>query len=164
MPADVYVPDRGKIATVKSLALILALTVVFSVAPVVSRAQLNLEQAAWWARLVLLLAAIQAVYIVWMLNRPDWASVWIVMLAFAVVATLYGMASAITVMWPPDELMPLGLEPIRQPAKAWCGAVLLTMSLATYLCGRTSAKWRRQFELETAGRNGRNASRSQTGS
>lgn len=152
MPTDVYVPDRGKVASVKWLALILAGAIAFSTGPVFFQGLLNLETAPGWARLVLLLAAVQAIYVVWMLNRPDWASVWVVMLVFAAASALYGMASAIAIMWPDGDLMPMGLEPIRRSARIWCGAVLLTTSLATYLCGRASAKWRRQFELETAGR------------
>ena len=153
MPPDVYTPDAGKITTVKWLAFFLALAVSFSVAPVFCiKDQLNLGEADWWARLVLLLAAIQAVYIIWMLSAPDWASVWVVMLVFAGAAALYGMATGVALATWSHELMPLGMEKVRQSAGAWCGAVMAVMSLATYVCGRTSAKWRRTFDLEMAGR------------
>ncbi|MBN2472966.1 MAG: hypothetical protein JXB62_00060 [Pirellulales bacterium] len=152
MPADVYRPDQGRAATTRWLALILGLAVAFSVCPVVYQAQWNLSTAGGWARIVVLVGAVQSVYIAWMLNRPDWASMWVVMLVFAAVSALYGMASAMALSWPEHEPMPLGMETIRRPARAWCGAVLLTTSLATYLCGRTSAKWRRQFDLDALAR------------
>ncbi len=152
MPAGVYVPDVGKIMTVRWLAFFLALAVLFSLGPVIVKMHLNLAGAPWWARLALLLAVVQAVYILWMLSAPDWASVWVVMLVFATVAALYGMATAIALATPAHEDILLDMEKVRYSAKAWCGAVLLVMSLATYLCGRTSAKWRRAVELETAGK------------
>ena len=132
MPADVYIPDSGKLASVKWLALFLSLAVLFSVIPVAFKMHLDVQNAPLWARLVLILAVVQAIYVAWMLNAPDWASVWVVMLVFAGVAALYGTAAAIAVATPLHESD-------------------LVMSLATYLCGRTSAKWRRAFELERGG-------------
>ena len=148
VPPDAYEADEGKVQTVKWLALILGSVVVFSVVPAV--AYLNLQTAPGWARTVLLLAALQAVYILWMTVTPDWSSVWVVMLAFAFVAALYGTATAIAIATPLDEPMPLGMGEVRASAPRWCGCVLLMNALATYLCGRTSTRWRRSFELETA--------------
>jgi hypothetical protein len=150
MSPTVYRPDEGRVQTVKWLAFFLGLVVLFSVAPAL--AHLNLQAAPGWARAVLLLAAVQAVYIAWMLATPDWASVWVVMLVFAFVSAAYGMATAIAIATPLDKPMLLGMGDLRESASRWCGSVLLVHALATYLCGRTSAKWRRAFELEMAGR------------
>ena len=152
MPVDIYRPDQGRILTVKWLALFLAAAVAFSLIPVFYKMYLNLETAPGWARVILLMAALQAIYIAWMLSAPDWVSVWVVMLVFALVAAAYGMATALALATPLDKSMLLGMGEVRTSAKGWCGAVLLVMSLATYLSGRTSAKWRRAFELEKAGR------------
>jgi len=179
MPLDVYRADRGSLTTVKGLAVILALVVLFSLLPVgwlaVSpnsrnesvaasdgeadpasekpESYINLEKAPPWARIVMLIAVLQLFYIAWMLTSPDWGGVWVVMVVFALVSTAYGMATAMAIAWPIEEPMPLRVEPdLRWPAKYWCGSVLAVMSLATYLCGRTSAKWRRTCELELAGR------------
>ena len=156
MPPDVCRPDEGRLATVKWLALILAVVVLFSTGPVFVRMHWNLQTAPGWARIVVLMAVLQGVYIAWMLNHPDWASVWVVMLVFAIVASIYGTATAMVLATPLEKPMLLGMEEVRHTATAWCGAVLSAMTLATYLCGRTSAKWRRIFELETAGK-GRSA-------
>jgi hypothetical protein len=154
MPPDVYRPDEGKLATVKWLALMVGLVVAFSIAPVLCdyKRRLNLATAPDWARVVLLMAAVQAVYIAWMLNAPDWASVWVVMLVFAGVSAMYAVATAVAIATPLDSLIWLDMGEVRKPARAWCTSVLLAMSLATYLCGRTATKWRRTFELETAGK------------
>ena len=152
MPPDVYRPDEGRLVTVRWLALILGLVVLFSTAPIFAKMHWDLQTAPGWARLVVLMALLQAVYIAWMLNNPDWASVWVVMLVFAAVASIYGAATAMVIATPLDRPMLLGMEEVRRTATGWCGAVLSAMSLATYLCGRNSAKWRRAFELQTAGK------------
>jgi len=149
MPHNVYRPDHGKIQTTRWLAFFLTFILLFSAAPAL--AHLDVETAPGWARAALLLALLQAVYVAWMLATPDWSTVWVVMMVFAVVAALYGMATAVAIATPWDQPMPLGMGQIRTSASRWCGAVLLVMSLATYLCGRTSARWRRTFELEFAG-------------
>jgi len=150
VPPDAYTADEGHLASVKWLAVILTLAVLFSMAPGLS--YLNLETAPGWARCVLLIGALQLFYIAWVVNKPDWASVWVLMLVFAGVSTLYGMATAVAIATPLDKPMLLGMGPIRNAAGSWCGSVLLVMSLSTYLCGRNAAKWRRSFELSTAGK------------
>ena len=152
MPPDVCRPDEGRLVAVKWLALILGVVVLFSTAPVFVKMHWNLQTAPGWARLVVLMVVLQGVYIAWMLNNPDWAAVWVVMLVFAAVASIYGAATAMVIATPLDRPMLLGMEEVRHTATGWCGAVLSAMSLATYLCGRTSAKWRRAFELQTAGK------------
>jgi len=152
MPPDVYQADAGTIVSVKWLALILIGAVLFSLIPVGWKMHLNMETAPGWARLVVLIAALQVLYVCWMLAAPDWAAVWVVMAVFAAVSTLYGTASAYTVALPADRPMMFGLEEVRDTAGHWCGSVVAVMALATYLCGRASARWRRTFELETAGK------------
>lgn len=154
--APVYRPDEGKRTTVKWLAFLLGLVVVFSLFPVFYLRYLNLAAAPGWARIVLLVAVVEAAYIAWMLNAPDWASVWVVMLVFAAASAVYATAAAYAVATvvatPAAKPMLLGMDEVRGSAGAWCGSVLSAMALATYLCGRTATRWRRTFELETAGR------------
>ena len=137
-------------ATVHWLVVVLAGMVLFSVIPALGH--VNLETAPGWARVVLLLGALQGVYLVWMWHSPDWSSVRVVMLVFAVVAALYGAATAVAVATPLDRPMPLDMGAVRGSAARWCTAVLLSSALATYLCGRISAKWQRAVEIDMAGR------------
>ncbi len=152
IPRNTYRPDHGRITSTKWLAGLLAAAVLFSLAPVVYHVQVNLQTAPGWARAVVLLAAVQAVYLGWMLSAPDWSTAWVVMLVFAGVSALYAVATAMAIATPPDRAMPLGLGEVRYSARAWCGAVLAVMSLCTYLVGRFSTRWRRSFEYEKAGR------------
>lgn len=152
MGSHVYQPDRGHLQTVRWLALILGAVVLFSIGPAV--VHLNLETAPGWARAVLLMAAVQVVFILWMLATPDWASVWVLMLVFGFVATLYAAGTAVALATPLDAPMPLGMGAIRTWAAAWFAAVLAVECLATYLCGRTATRWRHSFRLEMAGRGG----------
>jgi len=148
--AHAYRPDRGNIQNVHWLAVVLGLAAAFAAAPAAWHHP-NLETAPGWARLVLLVAALEAVYIAWMAVTPDWSTVWVVMLVFAFAAAGYGAVAAIGYATPPDEPMPLGMGEVRGAVTRWSASVLLIHTLATYLCGRASMKWRRVFELETAG-------------
>lgn len=141
-----YRPDRSKIRATWWLALTLSLVILFSAAPAVPH--LDLQLAPGWARVVLLLATLQTTYVVWMALTPDWSTVRVVMIVFAMTSALYGMATAYAIAKPLDSPMPLGMGEIRGSMSRWCGAVLLLMALATYGCGRFSAKWKRQLRLE----------------
>jgi hypothetical protein len=151
MPEDVYQADEGHRSTVRWVALILGLVVALSVAPVFCSMRMNLAVAPDWARVVLLVGVVQAAYICWMLSAPDWVSMWVVTLVFAAVSTLYAVGTAVAVATPLGRPMILEMGQVRESAPAWCGSVLLAMSLATYLCGRTATRWRRVVELATAG-------------
>ncbi|MFH1923116.1 MAG: hypothetical protein ABIP48_24910 [Planctomycetota bacterium] len=150
IPANCYRPDRGKIQSLRWLAFFLAVVVAFSTFPAWDH--LNLATAPDWARIVLLLAALEGFYILWMLATPDWASVWVVTLVFAFVAAVYAMATAIVVATPLGRPMPLDIGELHSLAPRWCASVLLLTALATYLSGHTTAKWRRSVELGTTGR------------
>jgi len=150
VPPDAYSADEGHLASVRGLGGVLSIAVVFSMLPAL--AHLNLQTAPGWARVVLLLGALQLFFIVWVVNEPDWASGWVLMLVFAGVSTLYGMATAMAIATPLDRPMLLGMGEVRASSGSWCGSMLLVMSLCTYLCGRASTRWRRSFNLGTAGR------------
>ncbi len=149
-PVETYAADQGTIRSVRWLGLFLAIVIVFSLLPVAWKMHWNLATAPGWARLVVLLALVQAAYVAWMSNRPDFTTVWVVMLVFAAVATLYGSATAMAIATPRDQPMLLGMAEVRYTAGTWCCCVLLAMSLATYLCGRTATKWRRTCQLKHA--------------
>jgi hypothetical protein len=148
MPPDAYRPDVGSVQTARWLAVILGAVVLFSAAPALKHG--NLETAPDWARVVLLVAALQAMYLAWMAATPDWSSLWIVMLVFAGTSALYGMASALAIASPLDQPIPLEMGEVRHWAGRWCVSVLLLMVLVTYLAGRYASRWRRRCELEVA--------------
>src|SRR4051794_18487241 len=86
--------------TARRLTLGLLLLCLISVLPALPHA--NLARAPHWARLVWLMALLQAGYSLWMLTAPDWSSLWVTMIAFAVGAAMYGMGLAISLATRPD--------------------------------------------------------------
>ena len=144
MPRDVYEAEPRQVADVYRLAGILALAVALSLAPVAWLGHLGLGTAPSWACLVVLAAGLQIFYLIWMVNAPDWATVWIVMLVFAFVTTGYAVAMATAMATPVDHPLVLGMGKVRHSATPWCGAMVLVMGLGTWLCGRLSTRWRRQ--------------------
>jgi hypothetical protein len=152
-----YVPDTGKVQTVYMLAIALTGFTVFAAAPALRH--INLLDAPWWARVVLILTAMQLAYIAWMVSLPDWSTVWIGMLVFAVVAAVYGAACGIVVVTPESEAInfldldgPPDDPDFRRRVAAWCFVMLLLGTLLTYACGRFAGKWRKQYELAKAAR------------
>ena len=105
---------------------------------------------AGWATAALLLAVVQGFYIVWMLAAPDWSSVWVLMVVFAVSAAGYAAATPVAAFAPPERLAALGMPSETRFAAGWCPCVMLTLLLGTYLCGRLATRWRRAYQLEMA--------------
>jgi hypothetical protein len=148
LPPGVYESGPQEVRNARLLAVFLAATVVFSLIPLAWRGHWNLATAPGWARAVLLLAAMQAVYIVWLVNMPDWGTLWFVMLVFAGSTMAYAMTMAMAMAWPVERPMLLGMQDVRYTAGKWCGAMVLVQMLATYLCGRISTLWHRRFVRE----------------
>jgi hypothetical protein len=145
-----YEPEPAWVQTVYFLGVGMLMVTLFCAIPAMRH--LNLAAAPGWARLVLLLCALQLVYIAWIVTLPDWSTVWVGMLVFALVAAIYGMGMAIAMATPLDQPLPWGMNDVRYTAAGWCMAVVLLAGLMTYFCGRISFRWRRAFEQAKARR------------
>jgi len=137
----VYRADAKQIEMVYWLAAILLFAVVFGAAPALRHWQL--AEAPVWARIVLLVAAAQLVYIAWLVLMPDWSTIWVGMVLFALVGAGYGASMALVGSMPQGKLPPMGLAGAGSSAAAWCGANVLVMGLLSFACGRLATKWRR---------------------
>jgi hypothetical protein len=155
IPPGVYEASPGQVAAVRKLAVPLLAAALLSLLPVARCGHLGLEASPGWARAVLLVAGLQTLYVVWMLNAPDWATVQVVMCVFAAVATGYAVATTSVMATPVDHPLALGLGEVRHRAAAWCGAMVVVMGLGTFLSGRLGTRWRRLFLRETARGTGR---------
>jgi len=133
--------DRHWIQTVYWLAFALAAVTLFSAAPAMRH--LNLLAAPTWARVMLLVATLQFAYIIWMVLVPDWSTVWIGMIVFAVVAAMYGMMVLAAWLTAAGNPLPFELAGSRATVAGWSAAVTLMNGLMIYVCGRISAAWRR---------------------
>lgn len=141
-------PDAGKLQTVYMLSLGLIALALFGAAPAIR--DLNVITAPGWVWVVMLTAALQIVYVAWMLSLPDWSTVWIGMIVYAAAAAVYGLGWALLGLTPADnEINLLGLDGLdRGQAAGWCAAIALLTLLMTYACGRVSSRWRRAWELQ----------------
>ena len=99
---------------------------------------------------MLLLAAVEIIYAGWLALIPDWATGWIAMLVLAGATTLYGAAFGLTMLTPPTTSLPLDMNSIRGSVRIWCSLVVVVTLAGTYLCGRTSRRWRRETLLRGA--------------
>jgi hypothetical protein len=145
LPAGATIPGKVEQRIAVRLAMMLAVTALISVAPVIV-GHANLLKSPPWALAAVSLASLQFFYAVWMINAPDWVSARVQMVACAAAATIYGMLMTVTMIAPNHGLMlVLGLGDVRHFAPAWCGLMLALMSAATWVCGRTSTKWKRSL-------------------
>jgi hypothetical protein len=133
------VPHAEFLRLVVGLALVAAVNLL----PVVWLGQWALGSAPGWARAAMAAAAIQAAYVAWSLAAPDWASIRVLTVVFAVSAALYGMVAAIALATPLSQAVSLGLNDLRMGAAAWCGALALLMAAAAWFASRFAGRWRR---------------------
>jgi hypothetical protein len=143
-PENAYRADAAKLVMVRWLAGFLGLLVAFSVAPAVMH--VRLQGSPPWVWIVLLVAAVEGVFLIWLLVTPDWASLRVLMLVFFLAAIGYGAMTVLAINTPPGRPLAWGLEPIRRWVPRWSASVLLISALAAYLCGHFSRKWRRAFD------------------
>ncbi len=128
-----------------TLRLAAALLVVCLISASPALPHLNLTAAPNWARLLLLLTVMQVAFVLWMLTVPDWSSLWVVMIAFAVGAAFDGMGLAISLATPADRPLALGLEAYRHWSTAWCGCLMLLLGGSASACGWLSFRWRKRL-------------------
>ncbi len=136
---------QGKVFSVYGLGLVLMAAAFASLVPAFEH--LNPMTAPGWARAVLLAVSIQMVYVLWMVALPDWSTVWVGMLLYAVLASGYAMMWMIRVFSASGRELILELHTLDQTQVAgWCATMVLAMGLLSYICGRFSATWRKEYE------------------
>jgi hypothetical protein len=103
--------------------------------------------APTWGAIVWLIVVAQLGYAAWMVCAPHWGTVWVCMVATAVVAAIYALALGLVVVTPRSSIVWFELDEVRDPARLWCGSVVLLTFLMAYACGRVSYKWRKSHRL-----------------
>jgi hypothetical protein len=109
-----------------------------------------------WAYFVFLLTGIQLVYALYLVQLPDWSTLWVVMILCACVTVFYAMAMGVSMMAGKDNALiaALGLTAPQENGylSLWCLMMMMLTSLLTYALVRASVKWQKSFELAMAGR------------
>ena len=145
LPAGATIPGQAERRRALQLAAVPAGAAVVSLLPLLGLGHGRLFAPPPWALAAAFLAVLQVVYALWMINVPDWAAARVQMVVSAILATIYGMLMTLTTITPVNHPLILGLGDVRRAAPAWCGLMLVLMGAATWFCGRTSARWRRNL-------------------
>ncbi len=132
----------------------LALIALLSVVPVVvaqleSTGQLASPILERWALAIVLAAILHVVYILYLIQFPDWSCVWVVSLFLLLVTTLYATLLGIRLLAPDGnrimELLELDGNQFSSAQEAgWCFLMVLITGVTSYLAGRVAAQWYRR--------------------
>ncbi len=148
VPANAIEPTWQERRTARGLAAALVGVALLTLLPLVLTRHVDLRTAPPWALWVVILAMVQLIFAGWLANVPDWATVRMQMVLSAGLTTIYAMAMTLVLLTPQARSLILGLDEVRRLAPAWCGLMVLIMGIATWYCGRTSARWREQLVNE----------------
>ncbi len=102
-----------------------------------------------WALGLLILAALQLSYAVYLVQLPDWSSMRVVSIVTLGIAALYAVLAGMRMLAAPGNSVLEALElegnlfSSRQQI-LWCFAMMLLTSSLSYLAGRASGRWSRE--------------------
>lgn len=102
-----------------------------------------------WAYLLLLLGLVQVAYAIYVVQLPDWSTVWVIAVMSLIVASGYAMFLAVTLLASHQSsvLRALDLHRVAEGrAGGWCFIMLCTTCLTAYFAGRLSVRWRRDYQ------------------
>jgi hypothetical protein len=156
--------DRSKVLNVYYLGGGLVALALFSMIPgirdVIDHFRvLESNGVARWAFFVLFVGTVQLAYAFYLVQLPDWSSVWVVAIFSLLLSAAYALLLAITMLGGSDSqiveflqlahLAEKGPREVFSRATMWCFVMLSTTSLFTYFSGRVGTKWHHQFVTTT---------------
>ena len=144
-------PTRRRLKIISQLAGGLAVVGVVSMAPGLlgwlgyMRGVGILEPWIWP---LMVLGILQLTYALYLVQLPDWTSIWVVTMVSVLCAAIYAMGVGLAVFASRGSdfalLMGLGDPRAAQRALLWCLMLLSLTILVAYFCGRVSHRWRRE--------------------
>ena len=100
---------------------------------------------AVWAYLSLWIALIEISYAVYLVQLPDWSSLWVATWVTLVISVVYAMLLGFTYLSRTDGWVARALDLSDHlaggRAAGWCFIMLCLTSLLSYLSGRLSVRW-----------------------
>ena len=115
-----------------------------------------------WVALVLVIGIVQLAYVVYLVQLPDWSTVWMATLTHAAItfgyALILGVSCADALGWSTLGAQEYGLasylgfadEMYSRRAIPWSATMLCLFGLLTYGCGRTALCWTKRFQAALA--------------
>ena len=150
-PAPLIVHSRQQVLIVFQLAAAVIAAALFSLFPsvwdLIDFLQ-NPQGAAVgrWAIVIGMLAVVQIAYAIYLIQLPDWTTVWMVTLFALGCAALYAMALGLTVISGKDgslvHFLQLSEQVAGGKAPLWCLCMMSVMTLLAFFAGRLSVRWR----------------------
>ena len=114
-----------------------------------------------WAFWTMFIGAMQLLYVVYLVQVPDWSSVWVVSILNLIITTFYATMMAILLMGKGENAIAEALQltemhgaDIRKKALIWCISMLSISSLLTYLSGRVGIRWHKTYKMTVAATEG----------
>ncbi|MBC8352260.1 MAG: hypothetical protein H8E66_09740 [Planctomycetes bacterium] len=154
IPVRGYEADRDKVATVRWLAAAILLTGLIGMVPAVidiveHALSYSSDGLSRWACALLLVGLLQCAYAVYLVQLPDWSSVWVVTFITLGIAASYAAMFGLTLLSSEQNHFVQALDLADRlrggKATAWCLIMLSLMSLTSYFSGRVGARWRSSF-------------------
>lgn len=103
---------------------------------------------ARWTYGALILGLIQMAYAVYLIQLPDWSSVWVVAVLSLVTTTLYAALVSVVLLGGNDSSLFQSLQLAhgsRRSAALWCLIMLIISASLTYFAGRVGIRWQKVF-------------------
>lgn len=152
------VHDAAKRRSVFWLAGCVAFAALLNLALFASDVVLDAQEArptgvATWALVLLLLGVLQGVYALYLVQLPDWSTVWVVSIAMLVLAAVYAMLLAVLALGGGNMPLASALELDEfadQRPELVCLIMLSLSGLLSYLLGRASYRWSKSNSALTA--------------
>ena len=102
---------------------------------------------ARWAFLLLTLGLVQMGYSVYLIQLPDWTTVWVVTLYALAMAAIYAMVFGLTLIASNDTALVSALQLQDKvaggQAALWCLCMASLFTLLAFFAGRMSVRWHR---------------------
>jgi hypothetical protein len=145
-----YQAEPSRRSTVYQLAAAMILASLFSLTPAVLDVAehfrtIDSPGVSRWVFLLLLASIVQIAYAVYLVQMPDWSTVWVVSLVTLALAMVYAMLVGVLMLsGAQSELVQLlGLEDQLSGNRAagWCTIMLSLSCLLAYATGQVSVRW-----------------------
>lgn len=154
IPVRGYIADRDKVATVRWLAAALLITGLVGMVPAIIDVVEHMlsetsDGVSRWACALLLIGMLQSAYAMYLVQLPDWSSVWVVTIFTLALAAGYAAMFGLTLLSTDQghfvQILELADRVHGGKATAWCLIMLSLMSLTSYFSGRVGVRWRNAF-------------------
>ncbi|MEO8494742.1 MAG: hypothetical protein ABI614_06710 [Planctomycetota bacterium] len=154
LPVRGYEADRKHVATVRWLAAAILLIGLIGMVPaIIDVVEHSLSETSEglsrWACALLLIGVLHCAYAFYLVQLPDWSSVWVVTIFTLAVAAGYAAMFGLTLLSSDQghfvQLLDLADRLRGGKATAWCLIMLSLLSLTSYFSGRVGARWRNAF-------------------